>query len=274
MKKPTKHTLCHELEKTINRTSIKPPSEWAMSNNTTLIDVMGNVRRLSLKGLKTFGDLCLTFSNSVSRLCKSADRIDLVFDAYIDGSVKDSERVRRTTNKPVEISIISEQTPLPVNMESFWPANTNKVKLQNLIRKWILENASRLWPEKELVLSSIIEHGTCTACQSISNGNICRYEDLEQFIEEADVRLIPHAMHAIHRGTTRILILCSDTDVFVLGLSFWNQMSSAGLQELWMRTGVGDSLRYVPLHQIADQNQNLCKVLVAAHILTGCDNTS
>ena len=41
-----------------------------------------------------------------------------------------------------------------------------------------------------------------------------------------------------------------------------------------MRAGVGDITRYIPLHLIAEKNQELCAVLPAIHILTGCDTTS
>lgn len=59
----------------------------------------------------------------------------------------------------------------------------------------------------------------------------------------------------------------------VLGLYFWKQLFKNGLSELWIRTGIGNTLRYIPLHIIAEKNQLLYQVLSAAHILTGCDNT-
>ena len=47
------------------------------------------------------------------------------------------------------------------------------------------------------------------------------------------------------------------------------------LKELWVRAGVGDSTRYVPLHTLYDRlGSNLCSVLPAVHSLTGCDMTS
>ena len=51
---------------------------------------------------------------------QDATGIDLVFDSYKEGSVKDTERrSRRLTMKPIEISTIAEDTPLPVNMDTF-----------------------------------------------------------------------------------------------------------------------------------------------------------
>ena len=65
-----------------------------------------------------------------------------------------------------------------------------------------------------------------------------------------------------------------DTDVMVLALYFNNDLKTNGLSELWMRAGVGDSTRYIPLHLIFEMNPELCSVLPAIHILTGCDTTS
>jgi hypothetical protein len=60
----------------------------------------------------------------------------------------------------------------------------------------------------------------------------------------------------------------------VLGLQFYNKLKSNGLHDLWIRAGTGNSTRFIPLHQIAIGEPQLCDVLLAAHILTGCDLTS
>ena len=59
-------------------------------------------------------------------------------------------------------------------------------------------------------------------CQSVQNGEVETLPELDNSIEEADVRLIPHAIHAILASTERIVILSSDTDVLVIALYFWN----------------------------------------------------
>ncbi len=52
-------------------------------------------------------------------------------------------------------------------------------------------------------------------------------------------------------------------------------LHSHGLNELWIRVGVGQSTRYMPLHKIGEEIGLLtCKVLPAVHFLTGSDITS
>ena len=51
------------------------------------------------------------------------------------------------------------------------------------------------------------------------------------------------------------------------------------MTELWIETGnitkSGDQKRFIPIHLICDYfSPNFCKLLPAAHCLTGCDSVS
>ena len=47
------------------------------------------------------------------------------------------------------------------------------------------------------------------------------------------------------------------------------------LQELWVRAGIGDTTRHVPIHTLYKRlGCSPCAVLPAIHSLTGCDVTS
>ena len=60
----------------------------------------------------------------------------------------------------------------------------------------------------------------------------------------------------------------------VLALYFNTSLKTKGLSELWMRAGVDDSTRYIPLYLIFERKPKLCSVLPAIHIFIGCDTTS
>ena len=93
-------------------------------------------------------------------------------------------------------------------------------------------------------------------CQSLTEGCLMTLSELDLIIEEADVRLVPHAIHATQTGAKRLVILSGDTDVMVLALYFNTDLKTNGLSELWMHAGVGDSTRYIPLHLILKGNQS------------------
>ena len=113
------------------------------------------------------------------------------------------------------------------------------------------------------------------SCMSCCSGSCDEVPELCIDIEEADSRIIPHALHAVKDGLERIVVLSADTDVFVLLLYYWDTLHVEGLNELWMKAGVRDSTRHIPIHSLAFRiGFDLCKVIPAVHTQTGCDYTS
>ena len=149
------------------------------------------------------------------------------------------------------------------------------------------------------VLSEMAQELQIILCQSVQNGEVERLPELDNNIEEADMRLIPHVIYevetlpeldnnieetdmrliphviyAVLAGIEMIVVLSGDTDVLVIALYFWNLLNSHGLRQFWMRAGVNDSTRYIPLHSLAKNIGSLCHVLPAIHALTGSNITS
>ena len=59
-----------------------------------------------------------------------------IFDIYNENpSVKDSERLWRSSVTPVILSTIKQTTPLPKAMSTFWSSSENKLLLEKLIYK-------------------------------------------------------------------------------------------------------------------------------------------
>ena len=112
-------------------------------------------------------------------------------------------------------------------------------------------------------------------CIQIINGVTNERPDLDNHIEEADMRIIPHIAKSIESGLKNVVVVSNDTDVCVLLLHYTPQFIKSGLTELWLKYGVGPKVRFIPLHiLIARLDQNLLDVLLKVHILTGCDVTS
>ena len=248
------------------------PSEWSRVLKTTyVVDAMGQTRRVPTVQYKTFGHYMTAYLNSIYKLCVNANTIHLVFDSYIDGSVKDSERLRRSTKQAVEISTIENETLFPIDLDSFWPSSTNKEKLQLYIRNTILSD-SQQFRQGQIVLSGVRTKDQQIPCMT---GDAIEIDELNSDLEEADLRLILHILYAVKQGSKRIVVLSNDTDVLVLLLHFMEKFRKKGVQEIWQRAGTGNTIRYIPIHGISDIiGKKMCKVLPAAHILTGCDSTS
>ena len=98
---------------------------------------------------------------------------------------------------------------------------------------------------------------------------------LNHYSEEADTRIVPHVYWAAKNGATRIAILSNDTDVVFLLLRFMAEFASIGLCLLWVRFGVGEKTRLIPIHTLlVTLGADMCRVLIRIHILTWRDATS
>ena len=142
---------------------------------------------------------------------QKADQIDLVFDSYIEGSVKDAERIRRCKSSPIELSDLQKDTPLPVLMERFWSSPANKAKLQLLLRHWIVRNCLDKWPNTQVYVSGTFSESV-EKCMRVVNGSGIIYQELDSGTEEADLRIIHHAANAGRNDATMIVVLSGDTD--------------------------------------------------------------
>jgi len=273
MTKPAKSLLVQELEQCLKKENFAFTSTKPGCNTAYLVDVMANLRKIQIKPLKLFKDLCDNILEMNLQSARGASQIHFVFDSYMSGSVKDSERIRRSTLKPIEINVINDETPLPVNMDFFWPSNSNKAKLQLYLYHFLQREAPKRCPGTEIVLSGT-DGESELPCLVLHNGAIRNEPHLDISIEEADIRLLPHAVWATTQGITRIVILSNDTDVIVLMLHFLNMLKMHGLSELWIKAGVGNTTRYIPLHILSEKKKDICPLLPAIHCLTGCDITS
>ncbi len=103
MTKPVKSDLCKTLEAKLTLQDWVAKDQWTQEITAYLVDVMAQVRRVPITNLKTFGDMSDSYLAMVKGLCSQASRIYFVFDTYIDGSVKDSERIRRCDTTPIDI---------------------------------------------------------------------------------------------------------------------------------------------------------------------------
>ena len=160
---------------------------------------------------------------------------------------------------------IKLQSTIPVQVERFWSSDQNKESIQALSRNYFTEKARE--SEKHLILS-----GYVTKNNEIKNALKVRnvtfdHQDLALNLEEADQRIIPHLHKTVTEGCKKAIVLCNDTDVLALLLHYIHEFKPNGLSELWMKFGIGDSSRFIPLHFLASQlGPGVCSVIIKARI--------
>ncbi|CAH1791050.1 unnamed protein product, partial [Owenia fusiformis] len=88
-------------------------------------------------------------------------------------------------------------------------------------------------------------------CESFNVPSTSNTPCINKPIEEADTRMLPHIVDALKNNICRVSVISNDTDVFVMVLHYAEKLKDYGASEIWIRAGIGDSTRYLPMHTLA-----------------------
>ena len=117
--------------------------------------------------------------------------------------------------------------------------STSNAKLQKYIcSRWEEEEIT---PESSSVgpLKLFLSGGFTDEKKAIllTEGQVSPVPELESYQEEADTRMILHAMYSLQKiGATRIIFLANDTDIINNSI-YYKATKLCLLRELWVRTG-------------------------------------
>ena len=173
----------------------------------------------------TFGEIAITILSMALNDGLASQRIDIVFDNYRDISIKSTERKRRESNSSPKLKDI---TPAQIvrQWKSFLSNTENKANLiAFLVREWQK-------PEFTICLKNKLLHVTVEdKCFMMTNSGSHEVPSLQSIQDEAVSRLLLHAVHAAQDRFSLIKITSEDTDVFVLGLHFQDQIQAKLFQK-------------------------------------------
>ncbi len=129
---------------------------------------------------------------------------------------------------------------MPNNWSMFVRCDKNKTELFSPIVKSLTENINCAHG----VFIGTVEDG------AVSNKADIDLEPLMPCnIEEADQHMFVHVRNAADE-CSRILVKTVDSDVVVIALSAFHRIP--GLQELWLKFGVGKHSSFIPIREIAN----------------------
>ena len=176
-------------------------------NNITarIIDGAAVVNMRKPKLARTFGEYA---DNDIIPFFKSqvvdVTRLDVVWDQYVERSLKDQVRVGRGVGcrKPV-----LNNTTMPKNWASFLRNNTNKKELFCFLAEKL---AAQNIHGKEIYTTYLDK--VLSTSEFKDEIDSCNHE-------EADTRMILHAAHAAVHEHNKIVLRTVDTDVLVLAVA-------------------------------------------------------
>lgn len=193
--------------------------------------------------------------------------VDVVFDQYMQKSIKEGERSRIGETTALEIKISGPASPVLKHWAKYIGNPQNKENPFAFLGDiWCQMADKQLQRRQMTVLGGCFRDGE-RALQVTKDG--C--ENVLPLRLEADTRLLLQAKHSAETHK-RTVIQSPDTYVAVLSVAHFQ---SLGCNELWFKTGVKDKSRFIPIHTLAAElGGQLCDSLPPLHTLSGCDLTS
>lgn len=199
-------------------------------DHTFIVDGIAYARQIKSSGL-TFDQFSTRLLATIVNASSFASRLDIVFDVYLDNSIKDIERQKRSTGKMTVKKIISTA---PIKQ---WGQLLSSGEFKNKLEPFILND----WKTKRNILKNskaYVNDSSETWRFNKETMEIC--ERLQSNQEEADTRILLHAKDANKNNYSDIVISSPDTDVFIIALSKLKAIGS----NLFMLTGTGEKKTY------------------------------
>ena len=246
-----------EIARRFTTTSVKTRE----SKYGIVIELSPIIQSKQVNNCSTFDDFARVVYNHIVFLSRGYDRCDVVADRYFTGSLKEGTRKKRgDTGSTMQFT---GETRFPSSFSDFLSNSENKNNLgQFLARKMIdLHNDS---PCKFVVTfnDTILTNDTNLASQS--DIKFCT-------AEEADPRLIRHAMNQAVNGIKCITIETVDSDVLVLSIGHIENLIAAGASNAYIRLAKKE---YDLIEIFEMYGPDTCKALPYFHAFTGCDTAS
>ena len=237
---------------------LEPPSTYECK----ILDGAVIVHCLPTAGVVTFNDYAdNVFIPYLEKLLQGTARLDIVWDTYIAGSLKECTRKKR--GKGVRRKV-SGQTQIPGNWMDFLRDTKNKKELFAFLTSKV---AGIIWPPDKSVY--------ITSGQYVESMNSSR-PMLACNHEEADTRIVVHVMHALEQGMKSVLVRTVDTDVIVILVGVCAMLATIQPSaDIWVAFGTGKNYTlYSIVHICASLGHHKSQALPVFHAFTGCDTTS
>ncbi|KAK3731808.1 hypothetical protein QZH41_007634 [Actinostola sp. cb2023] len=204
------------------------------------------------------GDLVLVIEGSMPR---GHWKLGIIEDTRYDvpSSLKMATRVRRQGGQqPIAYHITETTNIAQVPMKKLLAHVNTKMELTTYLAKKTLEITEAMGKHVVLAWSN--------KCQATHR----KMSHLQSDQEEADTKMLLHALDATTSGATTIRIHSPDTDVLVLVLRRYPDLCD----DTSFVTGIGQKHRIIPLKPIYEElGQHRAAALPGFHSITGADNT-
>ena len=225
-----------------------------------ILDAMALVQSFEKPGsVHNCSDLAELFCNSILEKHNRIDELHLIFDQYLPHSLKSNIRVKRKGNQEEVAYHICDTTKITnIPMKQLLSSTKTKAEL------------TRYLAEKMIAKATVCGRRVVVTWECMCKATHRDVSHLESTHEEADTKLILHAVDASVQGASSIRIYSPDTDVLVLSLQKYPELCS----NTCVVTGMGQRKRVIPLKPIYEAlGQSRASALPGLHAFSGADMT-
>ena len=160
------------------------------------------------------------------QLCK-ATRIDLVWDVYLNDSLKGTARLNR--GQGIRRRVVGTGV-IPGNWQNFLRVDSNKTELFSYLSQIVAQMP--LVDDKQVYVTNGEQVLSNPRKEDNAALNPCGHE-------EADTSMMLHVAHAARHGHSKILIRTVNIDVVAIAVRIFQLLEA--LQQLWIAFGTGKS---------------------------------
>ena len=194
-------------------------------------------------------------------------RIDIVFDAYQEKSLKSYERNKRCVSS--KIIVQSHKSKIPRDFKGFLKNGDDKTRLTELVRDVISINKTKVFG---MLQTKEIFFSTFNDCKRITADSASTEHRLASNQEEADTKVLLHCLHSLTCNQKKKVIVRSpsgDVDITVIMIS--QLLSNA--DRVFLDFGTGVNRKGMWLSDV-DMPESGRKCLIGFHGFTGDDYIS
>ena len=179
--------------------------------------------------VKTFFDFAKLIYNHIMNLAREFQRCDIVCDRYLNDSIKEDIRKDRCV---CSRKIFTHSTKFPSNFrEDFLANGENKEDLNRYLADRFIEfhrdhNIDLVITKDDSIITNrdeLIAEVRINTCTS----------------EEADARLVRHAINCVENKFSRVVVRTVDTDVVILLIGNVPYMNELGHSKIHAMLGLG-----------------------------------
>ena len=173
------------------------------------------LRKLGNAVVENFHEFAVVFYNYIIRKAVFFNRLDIIFDRHFSNSLKSQTREGRGSSG-TRVTTINDDVPFPSNfLNSFLCNVDNKDDLGIYLASKVI-SIHRVVGNMNLQIC-VTQNDTIMSVPTAVNDEIFQ---ISSTAEEADQKIVRHALRCIRSGYSDIVVQSIDTDVLVLLLAY------------------------------------------------------